>query len=187
MNAGGFRGRDMKVKPWKDVNGFYAEFYKESPRAQAIIDPTFLDEWLRELLSNFFVDDANIVDQFLDRQLQKFSSRIDAAYCLGLISAREHHDLRLIRDIRNEFAHSLHDMIFKRQEIKSRCNNLHIPKDLNPSLTETPNTRFTLTIGLILFSLIQRVDWVKKVRRSLAQEFYLELRDEPGENSYLHL
>ena len=113
----------MEDKPLYDVDTLIDEFNNESPRAQAILGATILDEWLKELIEKFLIDD-DISRYFLDHQLKWFSSRINAAYCLGLIGKREHHDFRIILDIRNKFAHSLHDMSFDRQEIISRCNNL---------------------------------------------------------------
>jgi len=56
--------------------------------------------------------------------LGTFSARIDAAYCLGLLSKDENRDLHLIRKIRNDFAHKLIDMSFESQEIASRCREL---------------------------------------------------------------
>ena len=82
-----------------DWKKFFDELQNESPRAAVIIAGAFLDSQLRDLLSNFLVDDPKVVDEFLgseknpDRPLSSFSSRIKAAYCLGLISKSIYQDL----------------------------------------------------------------------------------------------
>jgi DNA-binding MltR family transcriptional regulator len=84
-----------------DWKGFYEELQNESARAAVIIASAFLDAQLRDLISKSFVDDHKIVDELLgaednsDGPLSTFSSRIKAAYCLGLISKSMYYDLNL--------------------------------------------------------------------------------------------
>ncbi|MCF3628642.1 MltR family transcriptional regulator [Thalassospiraceae bacterium LMO-SO8] len=50
--------------------------------------------------------------------LGSFSAKIDIAYALGAIPAWLQRDLHIVRDIRNEFAHSKEWMHFDHEEIK---------------------------------------------------------------------
>jgi DNA-binding MltR family transcriptional regulator len=64
-----------------------------------------MDGWVRRLLEKGMVNDLKVVDALLgseenaDCPLSSFSSRIKAAYCLGLVSKHEYDDLNLIRKI----------------------------------------------------------------------------------------
>ena len=76
----------------RDSAGFFEELNSESPRAAAILAAAFLDGWLRHILEAAFVSDVSAVNRLLgdvdggDQPLSSFSSRIDAAYALGLIA-----------------------------------------------------------------------------------------------------
>ncbi len=117
-----------------DLATFSEMFKDESPRGAAILSAVLLDESVRSLLAAFMIEDKNQVDELLgseknrDRPIGTFISRIRAAYCLGLLSEDESHDLRLIGKIRNGFAHALDKSSFEDRQIKDRCNSLRIPK-----------------------------------------------------------
>ncbi len=95
-----------------DLMGFLDEFRRESDRATAVLGAASLDEEILQLLTQFLVDDENEVRDLLDneRPLGAFGARIRAAYCMGLIAKEEFQDLKLIKAIRNEFAHQLHGL-----------------------------------------------------------------------------
>lgn len=83
----------------------------------------FLDVELREMLGFFFVENKSIHKQFFGYggPCGAFSSRIDTAYLLGLISKSDHQDLTAIRKIRNDFAHVHEPITFDSQAIRNRC------------------------------------------------------------------
>ncbi len=62
----------------------------------------------------------NSEDPLLDRALQTFSSRIEAAYRLGLISSQHANSLNKLRIIRNEFSHRLEHLTFDSQRQRGR-------------------------------------------------------------------
>jgi mannitol operon repressor len=72
--------------------------------------------------------------------LSSFSSRIKAAYCLGLISHSMYYDLETIRKIRNKFAHKMHGYTFDEPEIVSWCKSLKLAKMLTDAIPDFPNT-----------------------------------------------
>jgi DNA-binding MltR family transcriptional regulator len=79
----------------------------ETDRGCALMAAAYLDERLGEFMKGYFVDDSKVADDLLEqsRPLGTFSSRIDMAYALGLISEEEHRGLHPIRRIRNDFGH----------------------------------------------------------------------------------
>lgn len=143
----------------EDWGGFYEEFQKESDRACAIVGAAFLDEHLRQLIVEFLVDDDKEVEKLVDQTgggLSSFSSRISAAYCLGLISKKHKNDLNIIRKIRNDFAHRLHGISFEDQRISSQCQNLESAADLMDIIDSefSSKERFNFTV-------IQLANWIK--------------------------
>jgi DNA-binding MltR family transcriptional regulator len=131
-----------------DTKGFLEELQEESPRAAAIMAGALLDAQLRNLLEKYFVDDRKIVNDLLgtDRPLSSFSSRINAAYCLGLIAKAIYDDLHLIRKIRNKFAHKLHGYTFDEPEIVQWCKSIKQAKMLTDASPNIPNTHQVMFI-----------------------------------------
>lgn len=95
-----------------DMMTFHELFNRQGSvdeRAIAIVGAAYLDSILEKMLLNFMVDDEKETQKLLeiDRPLGTFSSRVSAAYCLGLICKTVRDDLRLVGKIRNKFAHEL--------------------------------------------------------------------------------
>lgn len=103
------------------------EFNKESDRASVILVASILDESLYSLLRSYFVPIASSNDELFEganAPLGTFSSKIDIAYRIGLISSKFCRDLHLIRKIRNSFAHDIFDCTFENGSVKSRIDEL---------------------------------------------------------------
>lgn len=106
----------------------HAEFSKESDRAAVILTASIADELLRRVLIGRLVPVSSSSDDLFDggnAPLSTFSSRIEMAYRVGIISVRFARDLHLIRKIRNEFAHNIHGCSFEDVRVLSRVNELN--------------------------------------------------------------
>jgi DNA-binding MltR family transcriptional regulator len=131
----------------------------------------FLEEQLKQILSAFMVDDAKS-DELLDgahAPLSSFSSRITACYALGLISEAEHHDLNLLRKIRNDFAHDIHAS-FDTQSVVDRCKLLKLKAEDYSSeklgnVRIEPNGQFQTAAVALIMNFINRPHYVSKERR----------------------
>jgi DNA-binding MltR family transcriptional regulator len=110
----------------KEAEVFIHSPYGETDRAMALIGAAFLDDALKSMITGFFVDDQKVVESLLGnrRPLSTFSSRINLAYCLGLITKEQFTDLNFIREIRNEFGHTRHPLNFTSQPIVNWCSLL---------------------------------------------------------------
>jgi DNA-binding MltR family transcriptional regulator len=121
----------------------------ESDRGCALIAAAFLDDRLAELLKLYFADEPTVADDVLGQSnpLGTFSSRIDVAYLLGLLSKGEHRALHLIRKIRNAFGHVAEPISFGSPEIASRCKHL---EPLSWTKRGHPRAMFTGAVMAVL-------------------------------------
>lgn len=120
----------------------------ESDRGLALIAAAALDFDLGQLLRKTVVNNKRVAKDIFDtsRPLSSFSAKIDISYLLGHISIEEHHELHLIRKIRNEFGHSHEDISFTSQKIKSLCEHFK----LTITITTPERTKFTLATAYLL-------------------------------------
>jgi hypothetical protein len=121
------RDRWQESKKW--LTEFINEFLKESDRACVVLCAAKMDSLLGQILAKFLVPNAGSQDELLgaERALGTFSSRIHAAYRLGLIEADLARALHLIRKIRNDFAHDVAGTSFDHGTHKDRIRELVAP------------------------------------------------------------
>src|SRR5690606_9400320 len=108
------------------VSSFLKEFQEESDRGGALVGAALLDARLEHLLLAHLLPGKVGKELVSGRNapLGTFSVRIKMSYALGLITSTERHDLNLIREIRNEFAHAEHGITFENSRIVGLCSSL---------------------------------------------------------------
>ena len=162
---------------------FYEELQSESPRAAAIISGAFLDSLLRDLIASFMIENDKAVDELLgsdknlETPLSSFGARIKTAYCLGLISKLEYHDLNLVKKVRNRFAHKLHGYTFKNEEIQGFCCKLQSPKILEGGpikIVPSHRDRYILTVSILLSQLGLKILGIQSQRRTVPQDLQMK-------------
>jgi mannitol operon repressor len=144
----------------EDIQGLLEELRGESDRAVAIIGAALLDEWLKQLIAGFLVDDLGKVDS-LPRgplaPLGSFASRRSASYCVGLITGDEYHDLEIVRRIRNIFAHEFYGLSFSDAKVKDICAALRLRKKARGAeRIATARLAFSTTIAMLSVQLQMR-------------------------------
>ena len=145
---------------------FLQTLREESPRGTVLISCGFLEQQLTEILLAFMVADA-AVGEFIEggnAPLGTLSSRISAAYFLGLVTKDEYHDLTLMRRIRNDFAHEV-ETTFDTPSVVDRCKLLlHKAEDFGDVKVGSFGQFQSAAIGVIM-SLINRASYVGQQRR----------------------
>ncbi|WP_098743521.1 MltR family transcriptional regulator [Paenibacillus sp. EZ-K15] len=120
--------KGISIQPFENFSllKFRRSLTPESDRGCALLAVAFLDNLIQKLLQKYFIDNKQVVDNIFTGTgaLSSFSSRIELAYLLGLISPDTRRDLNLLRKIRNEFAHSMEILSFQDQRIEARCKEL---------------------------------------------------------------
>lgn len=108
---------------------FLDEFKNESDRAAVILGVAKLDIQLRQILIQFLLPNPTNEDNLFDGDtpLSTFSSKINLAYRLGIISKNLSKALHLIRKIRNSFAHEIAGTTFESGGHADRVKELCLP------------------------------------------------------------
>jgi mannitol operon repressor len=148
--------------------GFLPELNKESDRGRVLISCSYLDELLRQTLLAFFIEDDNsnrLVEGF-NAPLGTFSTRISAAFALGLISEREFKECNTLRRVRNRFAHNV-QASFDIQEIRDLCQNLtYAAPDYGDAPPIDARGRYTTAAVALILNLTNRPHYVSKHRQA---------------------
>jgi len=163
---------DLK-KGWQNVAN---EFNYKTDRAAAILGAVFLEAHLGQLIADFLIEECDETESLLDaeRPLGSFSARVHAAYCMGLISPNEFHDLNLIMQIRYIFANRIGEVAFADNGIQEKCFMLRIPNHvLLPGVTRTPRQLFVFASAILTQHLACRADDAAKKRCVIPDEYLL--------------
>jgi DNA-binding MltR family transcriptional regulator len=157
---------------WDDI--LEDEFAKESDRAAAILVCSLFDNALVTLLRNCLVACPTKDDDLIDSPnapISTFSSRIDLAFRLGLISSKFCRDLHLFRKIRNEFAHNIQGCNFSNSSVHSRIIELakssgfieRHPKTRKDNFPSGPRGDFLIISSWMLWVLNEKIESSKSL------------------------
>jgi hypothetical protein len=93
---------------------------KSDDRTAAIIGATVVEARLRSALEKRFQRDEKIEKEFFRSSgaMGSFSAKIDLAFLMGSLTKDAWHDLDLMKDIRNKFAHRIDVLDLKTQQIR---------------------------------------------------------------------
>jgi DNA-binding MltR family transcriptional regulator len=137
----------------RDWSRIIQEFQIESDRAAPLVAAALMDVNLESLLRSYLVADESEVEIMLGTNLQSLGGRVRATYCLGLISEDEMHDLRLLKEIRNYFAHNLH-VSFDDEWVQHTCDAFRLIRRVMPESDEFAPRRLLEQTTCMLSSLL---------------------------------
>jgi DNA-binding MltR family transcriptional regulator len=113
------------MNPTSEVYGLNLGAFEQlrllSQPGTVLVSAAALDERLRNLLFKIMDISNNKAEQIFDSPLgplYNFSSKIDIAYAFKVIDEDLYNDLRIIKDIRNKFAHPKGPTDFQTPKIK---------------------------------------------------------------------
>jgi len=145
---------ELEKKSWDFIKPFVKTLARESDRAFAIIAAILLDNLLEKLIKVSYIKNPKVNEIFKNENiLRSFYTKISIAYFSGLIPKACYHDLKLICEIRNKFAHDVvADLKFDDKRIVQRIHQFsqireELVKLYPPKLTFTLN--FGYTAGLL--------------------------------------
>ena len=154
---------------------FLDSLKSESARGSVLISTGYLEQLLKETLLAFMLDNPtsrNLVEG-PNAPFGTFSSRIGGCYALGLISEDEHHDLQLIRRVRNDFAHDIATN-FATQTVSGRCAALRgkaftYTLHTGEEVKVPPASQFSTAAVSLICNLVNRAHYVAQKRVSPAK------------------
>ncbi len=112
-------------------SGFFDELRSESDRGATILASVWIEHLLERKLSTLFSKGNAAARRGLfncNGAFSAFSSKIDAAYCLGWIDSDTFDDINLVRKIRNRFAHELHGIDLESGQVRPLIDQFKTPK-----------------------------------------------------------
>lgn len=134
----------------EDAVRLVSDLQRETDRGAALLAAAFLDDVLEVFLRAAFVDDPEAVNKLMSpgRPLESFGVRAHLAYCIGLLGPDIYHDINLLREIRNDFAHRQPSQ-FGHDEIHTKCHNLQCINVIDPDHNCEARERFIVSVVLI--------------------------------------
>lgn len=125
------QGLSMSRYQIKDIRSVVNELQSENDRSAIIVGAAMLDAIMEDFIrwSLSHLPQAENDRAFSDNGLLgTFSRKVFWLYATGAIGKKTHHDLDMIRRIRNEAAHNPDTSNFDAQEIKTRALTIEISK-----------------------------------------------------------
>jgi DNA-binding MltR family transcriptional regulator len=163
-----------------DLEHMEKEFYGESARTCGILHATVIEVSLEAAIKSIMRGDRSVtLDSEIfgfDGPLGTFAAKIKLAYAFGIFGPATHHDLELIRLMRNQFAHCRRPLQFGMPAVRSMCAHLQLP-DIDHTIRiktattdETfddrrdPRVRFivcchTINFGLLMYGHTSKAKW----------------------------
>jgi DNA-binding MltR family transcriptional regulator len=134
-------------------------------QAAALTGASHLEYALEIILKAFFrplnsTDTKRMFDGSANAVLGTASSKIRLVFAVNLISEEQYHDMMLINDIRNVFAHTLHNIDFTNHLIVKDCNKLLSYKSSIGGVLPPPNNskeQYLYTIAHLYFNIRAKV------------------------------
>jgi len=109
-----------------DLVAHIQDLQRNSESGLALVTVALVDEWLEKLLLTAMRELSNTVATrlFETGPLQSFAAKADIAFAFRLIDAELLAVLRILRDVRNRFAHTRVSIGFQSPDIDALCQKL---------------------------------------------------------------
>jgi hypothetical protein len=97
------------------------EMSKRTHGGDAMVFAAAAENWLRRAIATKMRGISNNLDAKIFENygpLSSFAAKIDVAFAMGIVTEAIRHDLRIVKDVRNEFAHAKRFVDFHSTEIQ---------------------------------------------------------------------
>ena len=144
--TGASKDEDLKQKEKEEAESFFESFSHETDRGFAITAVCYLDDALEKLIRGAYIEDPKVSSLFRNNQiLQTFYNKISICYFSGLIEEPVYHDLMLVGEIRNRFAHGITAKLrFSDKKITEKIDRFRELPDTHRNYP--PRLKFTLIV-----------------------------------------
>lgn len=139
-----------KTRPTtEESEAAWKEIREASPRAAAILAVTYVQSAIRFAIQARFVPLSDDELKSLEKPgapLSSFSQAIDLGFALGLFGPMIHHDLTIVRVIRNAFAHTMKPLSFDTPDFAKEIANLQYLKTIKGHVTRSSEGESKITL-----------------------------------------
>lgn len=151
------------------IASFSGGMRAETDRGAVLVGAAVLDELLGHLLATAFVNDPKASNKLLEYPgpCSTFAARADLAYALGLLGSDVIRDLRSIRRIRNQFAHSPWRVTLGDENIAAMCDGLEIiarMRGCGTTITMSARGKFEFTVAVLASNITRIADLQKHAK-----------------------
>lgn len=117
-----------------------AEIEQQTDRGVAIIGGAYVDIVLREAITARLENLPDIMELLFENRgpLQDFGARIQMGLALSIYGRTAYEDLRIIKNVRNTFAHAAEAIDFGYPGIAEQCNKLWFAQKIGYGKRPTP-------------------------------------------------
>jgi hypothetical protein len=131
-----------------------ANLHLSDDRSAAITSAAMLESVLEQALIGRLISNSDLRDRMFGGNgfLNNFSAKIDVGYCVGLYNKKTHHDLHVIRRVRNRFAHEFGPLAFDHQEITTLCKSMQT-LDYEHGVVVKARSMYVSTFALMMWYL----------------------------------
>lgn len=151
------------------LNRFQSLIRKQDDRALVLSLAAFAEDTLGRLLLVYLRENKQakeLVEGF-NAPLGTLSTRIKAAYTIGLLTKEQHEDLEIARRVRNAFAHDWEGVSLESPDIKALIGKLHAYAVDQRTPPSNPRERLLQAMTTILMELrVQVTQHLKYARRA---------------------
>lgn len=151
-----------------DYQAFVHEYHDENDRAAIVMAGSFVENYLATYIRHFMIADTEVERLFAAGPLSSFDARINVAYAFSLIPKEQRDDLRIIKSVRNHFAHAPRAVSFQNEAIRAEIQKLSIVPTIRevPGITEEqlkPRYLYLFTVGMFVLFADQKMGakWIK--------------------------
>lgn len=110
----------------KETKALVKTLSEESDLAVVLVGTSYVDACLAAVLASYMIE-SSVTSRLLAPQtgvLGSLAARADICYCLGLIHKMAYSDMRVMAEIRNQFAHHHLALDFATPEVVALCAKL---------------------------------------------------------------
>ena len=151
------------------LSRFFNQLHPESDRGAALIARAMIEDSLGEILVAFLAD-TKAKSKLMKGPTAPFgtlSARISVCLALGLIGEDEYHEMEIIRDIGNKFAHNWDGFSFNDSEVERLCAKLPWRGPEEYRAGANPKDVFCTAVSMLMVDLMWRVRLVRKEKRQV--------------------
>jgi len=151
---------DARLQTGADVlNATLSEIANQNERGAAVIGAALVEKYLTLAITGRFVDLAETDrNELFDGcgPLATFAAKIRVGFAMGVFGPNIRNDLKIVDEIRRDFAHADEPLAFDSDEVALQCAQLSSSMRFTgvPRADADPRTRYLATVEFLVSALV---------------------------------